>query len=173
MLVKMIRSIMLAAFMLSAVAQPADGLAVLSVCELSHHYAKFRDEVVAVRGVFYYGLREDCHKSCGAGVWPSFIDLVGGRDGVWNELGKTLDSVEAEAKATGKRYEIWVTVVGRLRTRVKWSPRGSCGWESFGPGYGHLDAFPAQIIAERIRDIEVRVNPKSPYDYAHLYHGPL
>jgi len=24
-----------------------------------------------------------------------------------------------------------------------------------------------------MRDIEVRVNPKSSYDYANLYHGPL
>ena len=87
---------------------------------------------------------------------------------MWDELTKTLFSVEGEAKATGKRFEIWVTVVGRLRTRVK----RSCDWKSVG-GYGHLGAFPAQIIAESMRDIEVRVNPKSPYDYANMYHGPL
>ena len=167
----MIRSIMLVAFgplMVSAVAQPADGLTVLSVCELSRDYAKFRDKVVAVRGVYYYGLRQDCRERCATGLWPSFMDVEGGRDGVWDELTKTLFSVEGEAKATGKRFEIWVTVVGRLRTRVK----RSCDWKSVG-GYGHLGAFPAQIIAESMRDIEVRVNPKSPYDYANMYHGPL
>ena len=172
----MIRPIMLAAFgplMLSVVVQPADGQAVLSVCELSRDYAKFRDEVVAVRGVYYYGLRQDCHEKCTAGLWPSFINVEGGRDGVWDELDKTLRSVEGEAKATGKRFEIWVTVVGRLRTSVKRSPQGPCDWKKFGPGYGHLGAFPAQIIAESMRDIDVRVNSKSPYDYANIYHGPL
>jgi hypothetical protein len=38
-------------------------------------------------------------------------------------------------------------------------------------GYGHLGAFPAQIDVESFSDIQVKVNPQSPYDYGHMYHG--
>jgi hypothetical protein len=145
----------------------------ISVCELSKDYSKFRDKVVAVRGVYYYGLRQDCQQKCGDGPWPSFINLEGGPDGVWTALAKAERDVEAEAKLTGKRFEIWVTVVGTLKTRAKTSRRGPCDRKSWGPsGYGHLGAFPAQINVERFRGIEVRVDPKSPYDYADMYHGP-
>jgi hypothetical protein len=81
--------------------------------------------------------------------------------------------VEAEAKRTGKRLEIWVTVVGRLQTRAKRSPHGPCDRKFWGlPGYGHLGVFPVQIAVESLVDIEVRTNPQSPYDYANMYHGP-
>jgi len=39
-------------------------------------------------------------------------------------------------------------------------------------GYGHLGAFPAQLVVESISDIEVKENPQSPYDYSNMYHGP-
>jgi hypothetical protein len=154
------------------VAQPADSPAVNSVCEVSRDYAKVRDELVAIRGVYYYGLREECEQKCASGLWPSFINLEGGREGVWNDLAKTANQVEREAKATGKRFEIWVTVIGRLQTRAKPSRRGPCDKKSWGLGYGHLNVFPAQITVDSFRDVEVKVNPRSPYDYANMYHGP-
>ena len=55
--------------------------------------------------------------------------------------------------------------------------RSVCTWalvtEKAGdcPGYGRFGVFPAQIIIESFRDIEVRVNPQSSYDYANMYHG--
>jgi len=158
---------------LSTAAQPADSPSVMSVCELSRDYPAFRNEMVTVRGVYYYGLRQECQQKCAGDLWPSFINLEGGKEGVGNELAKTLQSVENDAKATGKRFEIWVTVVGRLQTRAKHSRHGPCDKESWGlPGYGHLGVFPAQIIVESFRAIEVKVNPQSPYDYANMYHGP-
>ena len=157
---------------LSFVAQPAGGPSVMSVCELSRDYRAFRDEMVTVRGVYYYGLRQECQQKCASGLWPSFIDLEGGRQGVWDELSNTLGSVENDAKATGKRFEIWVTVTGRLQTRAKRSRRGPCDRKSWGVGYGHLNVFPAQIVIESVHDVEVKVNPQSRYDYANIYHGP-
>ncbi|MGA7234436.1 MAG: hypothetical protein WBY44_02075 [Bryobacteraceae bacterium] len=146
----------------------------MSVCELSRDYPAFRNQRVTVRGVYYYGLRQDCPQSCAGGLWPSFVNLEGGKDGVWDELAKTLGSVENNAKATGKRFEIWVTVVGRLETRAKHSRQGPCDLKSCGlPGYGHLGAFPAQIIVESFSAIQIKVNPRSHYDYANMYHGPL
>ena len=126
---------------------------------------------MSVRGVYYYGLRQQCTGKCAVGLWPSFINLEGGTDNVWADVAKTERDVETEAKRTGKRFEIWVTVVGSLQTRARRSPLGPCDWGS--PGYGHLGAFPAQITVKTFRDIEVRENPQSPYDYANMYHGAL
>jgi hypothetical protein len=128
---------------------------------------------VTVRGVYYYGLRQECPEKCIDGVWPSFINLEGGSDAVWAALARADRDMEAEAKQSAKRFELWVTVVGRLETRARHSSLGPCDRTRWGiPGYGHLGGYPAQIIVERFRDIEVRVNPQSRYDYAHMYHGP-
>jgi hypothetical protein len=101
-----------------------------------------------------------------------FLDLEAREVGDWNALDKAQKNVELEAKTTGKRLEIWVTVVGRLQTRTRRSALGLCDRNSWFPGYGHLGAFPAQIVVESFSDIEVKVNPQSPYDYSNIYHGP-
>jgi hypothetical protein len=150
----------------------------MSVCELSKDFSRYRDKLVTVRGIYYYGLRQDCAYKCAGGPWPSFgrwpsfIDLEGGSDATWVALTKTDRRVEAEAKRTGKRFEIWVTVKGRLNAKSMRSPFDPCDRNTWGT-YGHLGAFPAQITVESLRDIEVRSNPQSPYDYANMYHGPL
>ncbi len=153
---------------------PAPDAGVMSVCEISKDFPAFRDKVVTVRGVYFYGLRQECTQKCTSSLWPSFINLQGSDDATWADLNKAEREVETEAKATGKRFEIWVTVVGRLQTIVKPSPLGPCDrkrWER--GGYGHLGAFPSQITVEYFRNIEIRLNPHSPYDYAHMYHGAL
>jgi hypothetical protein len=125
---------------------PASPDPVISVCELSKDYPRFRDKVVTVRGIYYYGLRQDCPQKCAGGLWPSFINLEGGDNAVWEDLAKADRQVEAEAKRTGRRFELWVTVVGRLQTTARNSPLGPCDRKSLGlGGYGHLGAFPAQI----------------------------
>ena len=146
--------------------------AVMSVCDVSRDFPGFRDKGLTVRGVYYYGLRQECPQKCKGGLWPSFINLEGGTDATWAALAKAEREVETEAKRTGKRFEIWVTVVGRFQTRAKRSPLGPCDRKTWGPGYGHLGVFPAQIVVESIRDIEVKMNPQSPYDYSKIYHGP-
>lgn len=165
--------LLLGTFLASATVA-APGTSVMSVCELSKDFARFRDKVVTVRGVYYWGLRQECVEKCKVGLWPSFINLEGGTDEAWTAMAKTERDVEAEAKRTGKRFEIWVTVVGSLQTRAKRSRLGPCDRKSWGlGGYGHLGAFPAQITVESFRDIEVRVNPRSAYDHANMYHGAL
>jgi hypothetical protein len=146
---------------------------IASVCDLAKNLAANRDNKVAVRGVYYYGLRQECPQKCAAGIFPSFFDLVGGPDADWSALNQVEQRVEAEAK-TGKRFEIWVTVVGHLKTKAKSSRKGPCDektWRS--RGYGHLGAYPAQLVVDHFADIELKVNPNSPYDYGHMYHGPL
>ena len=166
--------LLLLAVLIVSSSTPAPAGAVKSVCELSKDFPRFSDKVVAVRGVYYYGLRqEECPQKCTDGLWPSFINLEGGSDATWTALAQTTADVETKAKQTGNRFEIWVTAVGRLQTRAKHSSFGPCDQKSWGLGYGHLNGFLAQIMVESFRDIEVRVNPQSPYDYAHMYHGPL
>jgi hypothetical protein len=150
----------------------------LSVCDLSKDFARYGGKVIAVRGVYYYGLRETCSQKCASGPWPSFIDLVGTEsvqdrsgfvtdDASWAALEDAQRTVEKEAKK-GKRLELWVTAVGRLRT----SPRRSRPCDR-APAFGHLGVFPAQLVIKSFSDIEVRDNPKSPYDYSNMYRGPL
>ena len=142
-------------------------------CDLSKDYGAYRDQWIAVRGVYYYGLRQTCEQKCADRPWPSFIDLAGARNGAFDALGKVEREVERKAKQ-GKRYEIWVTAVGRLKTEARLSPLGPCdkaGSRYF--GYGHLGAFPAQLVVESFHDIEVRENPDSEYDYANMHHGAL
>ena len=117
-------------------------------------------------------LRRDCPQKGAGELLPSFGNLEGGTDEIWAALAKTDREVEAEAERMGKRVEIQVTVVGRLQTRAKRLHLGPCDRKSWGlPGYGRFGVFPAQIIIESFRDIEVRVNPQSSYDYANMYHG--
>jgi hypothetical protein len=140
---------------------------VITVCELAMALPSYDGKVVSVRGVYYYGaLRQHCEPKCKVGDWPSSIFLVGG--GNWENLDIAERKLEMEAKSTGKRFELWVTVSGRLQTKLKPSALGPCV-TSF-PAYGGppLGFFPAQISVQRFTDIEPRENPQSPYDYSYI-----
>jgi hypothetical protein len=156
----------------------------MTVCELSNDFAAYRDKVIAVRGIYYYGLRQTCPQTCTTGPWPSFLDLVGTGsrekspafvtdDANWAALINVQETVEAEAKK-GKRLEIWVTAIGRLNTNARRTLLGPC--DRIGSrlyGYGHLGAYPAQLVVKYFTDLEIKMNPKSPYDYSNMYRGAL
>ncbi len=139
---------------------------------------------MSVRGIYYYGLRQTCPQTCATGPWPSFVDLIGADSArldelpvtfttnmqSWDALNKVHRAVERDAKQ-GKRVEIWVTVLGQLRANPR-SPIGPCD-EVANRGYGHLGAFPAQLVVKSFSNIEVVPNANSPYDYSNIYHGAL
>ena len=167
--------------------RPQPGTVSLSVCELSRDFAAYRGKLVAVRGVYYYGLRQNCPQRCATGPWPAFLDLVdtgspasdevpvafNTDDASWAPLHKVQQTVERDAQQ-GERLEIWVAAVGQLRTGARRSPAGSCdriGGKTY--RYGHRRVFPAQLVVKQLIEIEVRKNPNSPYDYSNLYHGAL
>jgi hypothetical protein len=171
----MTRSI--ASFLLAAIAigQPVFNPPVTGICQLAEDFPRYKGRLVAVRGIYYYGLRQnDCKHQCEKLPLPAFIDLGGGNDNTWTELDRTFSAVEQDAKNTGKRFEIWVTAVGTLATNARRSPLGPCDrvGGNLG-GFGHLGAYPARLTVKSFRDIEVKENPKSLYDYGHMYHGPL
>src|SRR5437870_132969 len=98
--------------------RPQSSPPILSACDLSKDYGAYRDKLIAVRGVYYYGLRQACKQTCANGPWPSFLDLVGADNSTWDPLAKAEQTVELEAKK-GKRFEIWVTAVGQLKTSAR------------------------------------------------------
>jgi len=118
------------AFILVALAgcrQPAR-TNVMSVCDLSRDFTAHRDQIVAVRGVYFYGLREACPQTCATGLWPSFVDLVGSDtagDAIWAEVVKGQNTAEQEGKQ-GRRVEVWVSVRGKLNASEHRSPVGPC-----------------------------------------------
>jgi hypothetical protein len=168
---------------LACCSRPQPKAVVLSVCDLSRDFTAYRGKLVAVRGVFYYGLRQKCPQTCATGPWASFLDLAGSDDAEtgnppagfvsdqesWVTLDKALRTVEHDAKQ-GKRLEIWVTAVGRVRASDHRSPVGPCDIVARGH-YGHLGGAPAQLVVKRFTDIEVVPNPNSPYDYSNMYRG--
>lgn len=170
---------------LAGCSRPQPSTVVLSVCDLSRDFTAYRGKLVAVRGVYYYGLRQTCPQTCINGPWPSFLDLIGTGTTLrseppvafvtdelsWAALDKVQRAVERDAKR-GRRVEIWVTVLGQLRARAHRSPLGPCDMVANG-SYGHLGAFPAQLVVESFSNIEVIPNASSPYDYSNMYHGAL
>ena len=170
---------------LASCGRPQPRTLVLSVCDLSRDFTAHRDRLVAVRGVYYDGLRQTCPQSCANGPWPSFMDLTatgnrapGERPAAfatdelsWDALDNLQRSVERDAKQ-GKRVEIWVTVSGQIRARPHRSPAGRCDMVANG-FYGHLGRFPAQLVVKNFSNIKVVPNANSPYDYSNMYHGAL
>jgi hypothetical protein len=146
----------------------------VSVCELLQNPGSYTGKRIAVRGIYWHGLREACPtKFVTAGhTWPSAIDLTDSRqvantkDAVpfntdqqsWDKLDEL---VLREAKAA-HREEIWATVVGTLRAPASYIRDNG---EVTG-GYGHLGVFPAQLIVERVE--EVSIQPSPTYDYSEL-----
>jgi hypothetical protein len=146
----------------------------MTVCELSRGFTAYRNRVVAVRGVYFQGLRQRCWETCATGPWPSFVDLIGSDaagDAIWTELAQAERAAEQEAKH-GRRVEIWVTVRGKVNAKERRSPAGPCD-PVVNSGFGHLGAFPAQIVAEAFSDVQLIPSADSPYDYGGSYRGAL
>lgn len=160
----------------------------ITVCELLKNLASYRGKMVAVRGIYYYGLREPkCadELTTGGHRWPAAINLIGspspapkpgaldftGEEAVefatdwtsWEKWGAVL----LEQSRAGLRGEIWITVHGKVRARDRYvRPDGTVS-----PGYGHLGAFPAEIVVKRILDVQVKTDPPT-YDYSVLLKYP-
>jgi hypothetical protein len=154
--------------------RPLSRTTAMSICELSGDVTAYRNRVVAVRGVYFQGLRQQCPQTCATGPWPSFVDLVGSDaagDAIWADLAKAERTAEKEAKQ-GRRVEVWVTVRGTVKAKERRSPAGPCD-RTVNSGFGRLGAFPAQIVPESFSDVQLIPNAHSPYDYAGGNRGAL
>src|SRR5215467_8247725 len=106
--------------------QPPTRTKVVTLCDLSRDFNAYRNQVVAVRGVYFHGLRQQCPQTCATGPWPSFVDLVGSdvaSDAIWAEVSNAERAAEQEAKQA-RRVEVWVTVRGKVNSSDRRSPIG-------------------------------------------------
>jgi hypothetical protein len=147
----------------------------MTVCELFADLPSHQDKIVAVRGIFFFGLRQqDCP---GRFVsenhsWASALDLVDSNfpklvgeqpvsfvtdDPTWNNL--QLLAVSEGRK--GRHEEIWATIEGQLQGPQRYIRPGIKGGVG---GYGHLGAVAAQLVVKRVYDIEIKQAPT--YDYS-------
>lgn len=180
----MVRSIaVLLAIIAAGCGHPQPKPVVLSLCDLSKDFSALRGKLVAVRGVYFYGLRQECRQTCATGPWPSFVDLIGADnrlpgeppfgftndDASWAAVDRAGRTAERDAKQ-GRRVEVWVTVTGRFRASDHRSPVGPCD-KVVNSGWGHLGVFPAQLVVKGFSDIEVVPNANSPYDYSNIFRG--
>jgi len=143
----------------------------IGVCDLLKDVEHYRGKMIAVRGIYWYGLREPCRSPIIAAdrQWPSAVNLIDVRGAVTGGFAvdfqtdqrswDALDMFVAREAKAGHREQIWVTVIGLLQ-----SPDPSSG-RILG-GYGHLGAYPAQLVVKRVSDIKVKAEPT--YDYRQL-----
>ena len=146
----------------------------LSVCELSRDFRRYDDPVIAVRGVYYQGLRQRCPQTCVTGdPWPSALDLVGDRFPIsavpvrFSTDHQSWDALDKEVLRQAARLyrgEVWVTIVGQLRAG-KGSVLGPCDRVA-GGHFGHLGTFAAQLVVQRVVEVSVGEASSTGYDYA-------
>ena len=122
---------------------------------------------VSVTGIYWHGLRQTCAQPFVTGdhVWPSALNLVdsdyrgGGDEPVSfrtdRESWDRLDAITVREAKAGRRVEVWVTMGGKRRAREHYvlNDKQTAG------GYGHLGVFPAELVVQRVLDINVKPNP--------------
>ena len=145
---------------------------VLSVCEVLEEMNERAERTdVEIRGVYFGSLREEsCRKSLvfDGRKWPSTINVIGPPEGS-PELKNWEDFTQIVLKQSraGFRGAIWVTMTGRLQG--PWHPSDH-GTRAYG-GYGHLGAFPANLVVDHVSDIQLKSAPR--YNYRELlFYGP-
>jgi hypothetical protein len=145
--------------------------AIISICDLFKDLTRYRGELVTVRGIYWHGLRQPCPDSFVTldHKWPSALNLVDsdlvatqGQNVPFKTDRKSwdvLDEITLREIREGRHEEIWVTAVGKLRT-----PEGYIRDDGrVAGGYGHLGVFPAELVVQRVFDIEIKATPT--YDY--------
>lgn len=150
----------------------------LSVCELSRNVAAYAGQILMVRGVYYHGLQQRCPQRCPTGEpWPSILDLWESKNSDYFRLRvpfatdeaswDSLDRAVLEAADKREKAEVWATVRGYLVVKLE-SPLGPCDLVANGM-FGGLYArgwHGGALIVERIRDVEIRKNAATGYDYS-------
>ncbi len=151
----------------------------MTVCELFADLPSHQDKMVAVRGIFFFGLRQqNCPERFVSGnhQWPTVLDLVDSNypnvgerpmnfvtdDPTWNNL--QLLAVAEGRK--GRHEEIWATIEGQLQGPQRYIRPGIKGGLG---GYGHMGGLAAQLVVKRVVDIETKQTPT--YDYGEMV-GP-
>jgi hypothetical protein len=144
----------------------------VDVCTVLRTPNVYRGRMIAVRGIYWQGLREGCPEiRLGGRSWPAALNLVEavGKQGPTSALFETdrpswdtLDRLAIREAKAGRQEEIWATVLGELRAPATYIRDDGT---TVG-GYGHLGAFPAELIVKQVLATEILSRPT--YDYSEL-----
>ena len=152
-------------------AQSIGHLKEVGVCELFKNAPKYQGQLIAVRGVYFFGLRQECSPPLirSGRVWPYALDAV---DSSFAALEKrpvpfvtdrsgweVLDDAYRREGRKGAREEIWATFVGVLQLQ-------DAEGKKLG-GYGHLGAFPAQFVVKEVRKDSIVIVQRPTYQYSY------
>lgn len=147
----------------------------ITVCDWFKSPLAYRGKMVAITGVYWYGLRQSCAEPfvTAGHAWPSAFYLTDSQAAAQRGTPvpfetdqrslDELDRIEIREAKAGLRGAIWVKITGQIRTIVR-------DGQIVVGGYGHLGVFPAELVVERVSDIEIKPDP--PYDYRELLKGP-
>jgi hypothetical protein len=139
----------------------------MSVRELSRDFVAYADQLISVRGIYHFGLRQDCPQKCANGEpWPSILDLTSSEvshervsfstdQPSWDAV----DAVVRQVAKSGEDAQVWVTVEGRLKVWSN-SPIGPC--DRMNQIYGGVQArgwHGALLVVKRISNVEVLKSP--------------
>jgi hypothetical protein len=142
----------------------------ISICDLLKDLAEYRNQSVQVRGELRTGRHRNalfgvnCEHSVltDEHVWLDALWLVAEKrstkvnePGVDKKAMKEVYDAIGTARRNGKKGKVLLTFVGRIETRERFfGGRGGNGrW--IGNGYGHMNAYPAQLVYRSAKDVEV------------------
>lgn len=144
----------------------------VNVCAVLLHLEEYRNKRVSIRGellVHPHGtvLRmEKCPVPLitSGHVWPTMIYLIPADSNLAESPGRvppgfSVDRAWAPVLEKGSRERdarLWVTVVGRLETRRRFEIVERGDGKTLPVGYGHLNAYPAQLVYEEFKDVLAR-----------------
>jgi hypothetical protein len=149
----------------------------IAVCEVLNNLASYRGKIIEVRGEWTGTVGGTCNPiRTGAHTWFNAILVIlpnsgfgEGTDPRWQSMDSSLyeaalhgahgewNRLPARTKA---RAKVMATIVGLLEARdppLQMAPSG------LPLGYGHLNAYPAQIIVYTVKDIALEADGKVVY----------
>jgi hypothetical protein len=140
---------------------------VLTVCDLISSRAQYHSQVVAVRGKFEVSehgevLRgEGCRTQVNTKghVWPNALALLpaqGKERSLFDRksIDQTLGSLQSLSPAPGKT--IYITLTGRVETRLDFDVFKLAGGKSSADGFGHAGQFPILLWYRSAKELSYR-----------------
>ncbi len=149
-----------------------------SVCDVLANPSWFHNRTVPVRGVYH----SDWHGTSLSApecpvelrteglVWPTAIDLQeaawAADEGIKVPFGAdegTIREFETRIRDALNRnpsMQPWVTTIGLVRTRKRYIVERLPSGILHGNGFGPLDKYPAQMIIQTLRDLDLKPSPK-------------
>jgi len=148
----------------------------ISVCELFKDLRSYDGKTISVRGLLYSSteisaLGDHCETAFSTkysplapmlpGVpgalqyeytWPTALDLALQKED--EKVNQVMERIRLERKRLGgvEKTDVWVTVVGKLSLKDHYDVGPSADGTLRGGGFGHLSAYPGQLVIQTMLD---------------------